>query len=285
MSSRDHLKTVFLVLSAFATGAGCSTSTPIGVVDINAGGTSGTAVMGAAGAGGAPAQQGPYVPDGAQVFSDKPFTSPPGVPVDWVGYLEAYTTTNGLDVVKLHFGTDASGNETLIVTRGTGTVPPPPTDAYQPWPAPLVNADGTPTGVDPFPDPMSGFGFTARNVTWQGQRLTFVIAAAEPWAPWCALQRSYPLDPHGNPSSGFGCDRPAGSFEKGTCTFLVAPKGGCDVNHQEMCEISKICACNATGCGAEGNLRMAYDITFFGDHATGTGEEHSLLLMPAAPSP
>jgi hypothetical protein len=274
-----HHRTIALGGLTFLMAAGgCSTSTPIGVVtQAGAGGVTGTA--GAGGAAGL-AKQGPYVPSGAEVLNDQPFTNPSGLPADWVGYLE----NAPIDAVKLHFATDANGNQTLTVVRGVGTVPAPPTDPYQPWPVPLVDADGQSTGADPFPDPMPGFGFTARKVTWQGQRLRFVLVAAEPWAPWCGLQTSYPVRGPDGMINGYTCGRPTAG-RAGTCTYLDDPKTTCDLNHEMMCGISKICACNATGCGASATLLMSYDITFFGDHATGTGEAHNVLLMPVAPSP
>jgi hypothetical protein len=283
MNKRIPLAVLFAVLA----GPGCSTSTPIGIVDN--GGSSGsvagaTTTGGSSGAAGQ-AAQGPYVPSGAQVLNDQPFTNPTGVSDDWVGYLENYSLYFlGSDAVRLHFGVDAQGNNVLTVVRGMGVPPAPPTDPFQAWPVPIVNDTGGPGPGEVYPDaPIAGFAYTAHEVTWQGSRLKFSLLNAEPWTTWCGLQTSYRL-PDNDPED-FTCNAGntpmySNSSPK-TCTF---PNGLCTLNHLAMCILtSGFCACNATGCGASTSHQTAYDVTFFGDHAVGSMEMYNLILTPATP--
>jgi hypothetical protein len=288
MNNRLLLTATFAVLA----GGACSTSTPIGVVDTagtsggqptGAAGTTGVAgiVGGTAGTAGA---TGPYVPSGSQVVDDHPFTNPSGISGDWVGYLENYDLYfTGSDALKLHFGVDAQGHGTLSVVRGTGTPPAPPTDAFQSWPAAIVNDDGSPGVGEDYPgEPVDGFAYTAHAVTWEGSRLKFVLFYAEPWNAWCNLQTSYatPSDP-----TAFSCDPTFAAVKytsPGQCAFVSYP-ARCTPSHLHLCSGEGVCGCNATGCGASTSAGDSYDITFSSDHANGSATGYNLLLMPAAP--
>jgi hypothetical protein len=286
MNKRARLTLTFMLLG---TGA-CSTSTPIGVEDLagasgqtmlGASGSSGTA--GAGGASGAPAQ-GPYVPSGVQAIVDQPFTNPSGVSGDWVGYLESYDMWfTSSDALTLHFGVDAAGNGTLSVVQGMGTVPPPPTDPFQAWPLPLIDAEGGPGPGEAYPhEPLAGFAYSAHEVTWQGSRLQFQTYSSEPWAAWCGLQTSYPwIGDMWSCNAGSSATYPTPT----TCKFTEAPNARCTPNHLDMCLItSGFCACNSTGCGfSKSGGGSLFDITFMGDHALGTMDSYSLMLMPASP--
>jgi hypothetical protein len=290
MSTHDRGATLWLwALASLGAASGCSTSTPIGVVE-QAGAPGAVVVTGAAGsgaAGAAAASQGPYVPDAANALDDKPFTKPAGLPDDWVGYVENYIS--GLDTLRLHFGVDAAGNQTFTVQRGDGSPPAPATDPIAPWPVPVVDANGDANRAFTWAAvPVAGFAYPAHQVTVQGARVRFILVNAEPWAPWCSLQTSYPmLDMRSGAIVSYSCTQPA-TINGATCTFADSSGAPCDVNHVRMCSTPKLCVCNATGCGAGSGQRSGWDITFAADHATGSVNEadgaHNLQLMPA-PAP
>jgi hypothetical protein len=282
---RTHaLLTVSLALLAGA----CSTTTPIGVEE-TAGSTGSPAPSGAAGTSAAAGttgaaglgQPGNYVPSPGVALNEQPFAAPDGVSGDWVGYFEDYQFGwPGSDAIKFHFGVDAQGHGTLTVKLGEGTVPPPPTSADDAWPVPFILPEGGPGAGLQYPDtPLDGFTYAAREVTWQGRRLKFHLSDAEPWTTWCALQTSYPMpgdDSYScNGGSAARCNATICKFEDGT-------QGTTTPNHLYMCNLNRLCDCNATGCGAQ-TQGAAFDLTFFGDHASGTGHGHNVQLMPATP--
>lgn len=284
MNTRARLT---LICALTAVGA-CSTTTPIG--EVPSAGTSGEAPTGAAGYGAAgtgaavtgaagQAPSGPYVPSGSQVLNDPPFTNPSGVSGDWVGYLQNYSQYfTGSDVIKLHLG-----NGAITLVQGTGTPPAPPTYAFQAWPAAIIDELGGPGPGIGYPNqPISGFTYVAHGVTWQGTRLKFNLNAADPWAPWCALQPTYPF---GGGAGRWSCNGGNALAATGTtCMFLDGDVNApCTLNHQQMCQPDKICGCNATGCGVANSGGPSFDITFFGDHAIGSMQNYNLILMPAAP--
>jgi hypothetical protein len=269
-----------LTLTAAALAAACSsTSTPIG--DYTPAGASGSQT-GAAGAS-APAATGTggqtnYVPSPTQILTDPPFDNPSGV-ADWVGYFENLQFMSGSDAIKLHFGVDAAGHTTLSVVLGMGPPPPPPTDPFQGWPDPVFDKANGQIAAFGYPStPIEGFTYSAHEVTWQGSRLKFTLVMSEPWAPWCALQPSFMLGPN-----WWSCNAGTGSASQGdTCVYTDNPTARCTSAHLFMC-LQNICACNATGCGADVNTRTPYDITFYGEHADGSAMTHTLRLMPVIP--
>jgi hypothetical protein len=290
--------TLTMIATLGLVSAACSTRTAIGDLGdsgvltnptgtTGAGGLGGTVGVtvgegGVAGGAGIAAPAGPYAPSGDQVVNDQPFTNPNGISGDWVGYIE--NGTPGSEEVLLHFATDASGQTTLSVKRGTAALPAPPTDGLKAWPAGTSYALGTAGTGGGYPPqtPMLGFISGAHGVTWTAARLRFRTFDYEPWGPWCDLQTPYPTDDQGD----YNCMRP----DESDCTH----GGGCvllglngDVNHWMMCN-DGFCSCNTTGCGFNIGPATLYDITFFGDHAIGAVQNvdgynaHSLILMPAA---
>jgi hypothetical protein len=271
----SHSVTLSLLLGV---GLGCSTSTPIGAVDESTAGMNG-GTTGKAGSSGA-VPPGTYMPSAGQAPNDQPLTNPTGVSGDWVGYLENYDLYfTGSDALRLHFAVDAAGHSTLTVTRGTGTPPAPPTDPYQAWPAAIVGEGGSPGPGISYPGaPVDGFTYAAHGAAWKGSRLTFQLADAEPWTPWCNLQTSYLVDGNYscNEANGFSCNPVT------NCHFTDKPAARFDLNHATMC-LKGICSCNATGCGANLDGGTSFDITFLGDHAVGSMANYNLILMPAQP--
>jgi hypothetical protein len=282
---RTH--SLLLVTLALLGSAACSTSTPIGVVE--AAGTSGSLPVspaGSAGMGG----EGPYVPSIPATYSDQPFTTPSSVSADWAGYLENFHNP-ALETIRLHFGTDARGQSTLTVVRGSGTPPAAPTDAYDQWPVPYVLAQGSkwgtgPAGISEYPqDPIAGFVYAAREVKWEGERLRFEVNTVEPWSSWCGLQTSYE---HHFKEGGqyYTCDLNDSGLAPiaapNECPTAAPPDKQCILNHLEMCVLTApFCDCNATGCGPA-RRGMPFDITFYGDHADGSTGLNNVRLMPAS---
>jgi hypothetical protein len=273
--------------STLLAGTACMTSTPIGAVDLpGPSGAAGTSTTGAAGTGSAGAGagvKGPYVPSPAFAPNDQPFTNPPDVSGDWVGYFENYDRL-GSDAVRFHFGVDASGNNTLSVKLGDAALPAPPNDAFQAWPDPIVDAQGNPGKGLTYPSALDGFTYTAHEVKWQGRRLKLTLFMSEAWGAWCGLQTSYPQP--GSPDT-YSCNSGSGytCAHNNVCRFSDGPNAGqiSDRNHYHMC-MQGICDCNATGCGyATSRSRTSFDLTFYADHAYGSAGPNNVQLMPVAP--
>lgn len=224
-------------------------------------GYAGTTGTGAAGTGARPV----YVPTIPITAGDKPFTNPSNVSGTWTGYFENYQFRSGSDSLVLTFGKDAQGQGTLRVVLGEGVPPAPPTDPTKRWPASL--------DFDVFSGAaqLEGFEYPAHEVRWQGQRLTFKLAVAEAWTPWCSLQTSYKLL-EGTGDYGYNCvPGNGGSYSENECyasDWGMNTRVPCDQFH--MCS-GGYCTCNATGCGPVVVHDRAFDITFNVSLASGSG--------------
>jgi hypothetical protein len=271
-------RTLLIATIALLAGA-CSTTTPIGIEETGAAGT------GMSGPPAVPPMPGAYVPSGVAVLNDQAFTNPSGISGDWVGYFENYNFT-GSDAVRFHFGVDADGHDTISVTLGDGVVPPPPTDAAQAWPVPMIIGGGPGPGIIYPQRRLDGFTYTAHEVTWQGRRLRFQLIGGEPWTVWCGLQTSYglPNSPYDPTIVLYTCDegRPI-DCNAGVCMYRDG-SGLADLNHAMMCAATTgICDCNDTGCGPGTNTRFMFDLTFYDGHAYGSAMGFNVQLMPEAP--
>src|SRR5262249_24365673 len=145
------------------------------------------------------------------------------------------------------------------------------------WPVPwVIDGVGPGTGLVYPLTPLDGFTFTAHDVTWEGRRLRLHISNSEPWTVWCALQTSYPLPG----SDAYTCNGGNSAMCSGnSCVFLDGTRGTTDQNHLMMCLNSGPWTCNATGCGPKPD-GIAFDMTFYADHASGSAYNHNVQLMP-----
>jgi hypothetical protein len=232
----------------------------------------------------------------------------------WTGYIE--NLASGDDAVDLTIALASDGSLTGQVKIGSGTVPAPATDGTVGWPASIDQGlETTP------PDYISGFAYTAQDMSWVAKRLKVRMPIYEPWEPWCALQQSY-LTPDGymcypgpnlvftdssqvtpahdaagnclidtdptmttDPLVPFGCTQFSMCNPVRACNCMP---GGCN------CGGVGVCTCDATGCHA-GSTWMSvpvgswFDLTFHGNDGDGSvalglggQDRHNVRLMRAA---
>lgn len=199
----------------------------------------------------------------------------------WVGYIENYTgLPSGSDRVELSLDVGADGQLQGHLTLGTEAPPPPATEAERAWPrdprypfAPLQ-----PWLEGP---PIEGFVYNATAVKWQARRLRFNASYGEPWAPWCALQTSYPVPNATDPRFAYICLPPThpgtGGTADGRCLArdaygVVLYEYDCGVDFLCMPGgIGGACFCSATGCAPLGDsVKFSFDLDIQGDDAEGS---------------
>jgi hypothetical protein len=183
----------------------------------------------------------------------------------WTGYIE--NLAGGDDAVDLTIAVASDGSLSGQVTIGSGTPPAPATDGTVGWPASIDQ------GLDTVPPThLSGFAYTATDMSWLAKRLKIRVPTYEPWEPWCALQQSYPTP------DGYRC-YPAGNFMSlgaaGNCqidtdpTMTTDPLVAIGCTQYAMCDTVRACNCpNPPSCNCGGNGVCECDAT--GCHAGST---------------
>lgn len=191
----------------------------------------------------------------------------------WTGYIE--NLAGGDDALRIDIVVGDDGELSGQVRIGSGTPPAPATDGTLPWPASIDH------GIDTVPPTyISGFSYTAHDMSWHAKRLKILIPNHEPWQPWCALQQT-----HATPD-GYRC-YPGGDFQFSDLG-MTAPKldaaGNCLIDtdtdpdvvvlasigcgQYAMCDTVKACVCTSSGCNCGGNGVCECDAT--GCHAGST---------------
>ena len=179
----------------------------------------------------------------------------------WTGYIENQRFQSGSDVIKITFASDAAGLVVGKVTLGSGTPPPPATDAEATYP-PGFDPQGARTYL------AEGFPFSMNGGTLVGRRLRFTLAASELWSGWCALQT--PVDSSGGCLPNWG-----GMVSAGMCaqtnpqTHQVVPVSCAKFF---MCTpIRGVCACAAGACTADMSWEdVSFDMAIAGNEADGS---------------
>lgn len=174
----------------------------------------------------------------------------------WSGYIE--NLPGGDDAVALTIAVAGDGSLSGTVTIGSGTPPAPATDGTMAWPP------SNDQGIDTVPPVyISGFAYTAQDMSWRAKRLKIRVPTYEPWEPWCARQQS-----HATPD-GYLCF-PAGDLQlepfgtpvldaAGNCqidtdpTMTTDPLVSIDCAQYAMCGAVRACNCTASGCSCGGN--------------------------------
>jgi hypothetical protein len=216
-----------------------------------------------------PAHENPHAPT---YPADPAVTVPAGLTGSWTGYFENFKFPSGSDSVKL---TLAQGELTMIV--GAEPPPAPATDPAAVWP-PGTSTD-LKNGAGLKPASMEGFRYTAHDVRWAGQRLTFKAAGNEAFQSWCALQTSYYVHDLGyyNCVPGGG-----GVVTENMC--IAEDNQGTTMTPVSCAQffLCNHCGCTATACTGGSERNISFDVTF--DGATGSGSailpegEHTLHL-------
>jgi hypothetical protein len=190
----------------------------------------------------------------------------------WTGYIE--NLMGGDDAVDLTIAVASDGSLSGKVTIGTGTPPLPATDGTVGWPASIDQGLATVP-----PTHLSGFAYTAQDMSWLARRLKIRVPTYEPWEPWCALQQS-----HATPD-GYRC-YPAGALVFVDMLTQTTPAldaaGNCQIDtdpslttdplvpigcaQYAMCDTVRACSCpNPPSCNCGGNGVCECDAT--GCHA------------------
>ena len=209
--------------------------------------------------------------------ADPVVTIPAGLTGGWTGYFENFKFASGSDSVKL---TLDQGTLTLVV--GAEPAPPPATDPTVGWP-PGIDLDITHIGNGFVFGARSieGFRYTAHDVHWAGQRLTFKVAADEAYQGWCALQTSYYV----NDTGYYNCTPGSGGSAGPDLSMCTSEDNQGTKRTPVSCAqawLCSHCACTADSCGGATVRNMSFDITFDGMTAAGSAVlpegEHPLHL-------
>jgi len=218
---------------------------------------------------------------------DPAFDVPAGLAGTWTGYFENYKFPSSSDSFKLVISQPAEQSGSIAVILGAEPPPPPPTDATMSWP---LGAGGDPdAGADNAFSVIEGFAYTAHEVVWSGQRLTFRIAPEEAMTVWCSLQTPYFVHSEGyywcvpgvSGSQGNGMCYAQDSPDPNNPDNVVHTLVPCAQYHQ-----CGACACDATSCTGGKRRSGSFDITFASGSASGSGATpgnfvRPIKLMPA----
>jgi hypothetical protein len=156
------------------------------------------------------------------------------------------------------------------MTFGDTTPLAPPTDPDIGYPP---NADLTqwmPNGL-----PIERFAHTLFSGLVSGKRVRFHTKGFEPWKSWCAMQKSYLLDPW---SSLYSCMEAWGWQDWGDAgpsnCWTQDPNTGqtkpVDCGKMYNCNQWRVCACNQSGCGADDTYPIDFDAQFEGGEGRGS---------------
>lgn len=188
---------------------------------------------------------------------DPPVIIPEGLVGSWSGYFENFKFPSGSDTVTM---TLAQG--TLTLTLGAGPVPPP-TDPTVAWP-PMSESRSKALVLE---RSIEGVPYTAHEVHWTGQRLTFKVAPDEALQSWCALQTPHFV----NDVQAYQCLPGVGLGLDGDKCYVMDNHGATStlVSCNQYWECFR-CVCTATGCRAGTARDVSFDITFDGSSASGS---------------
>ncbi|MEA2699580.1 MAG: hypothetical protein QOI66_3851 [Myxococcales bacterium] len=201
---------------------------------------------------------------------DPPFSIPERLVGEWTGYFQAYQLRSGSDAITIDLVRRPGQSDFISITLGSG-------------PAPMMS------GSDPLspvtmgkperfsPEYFESFSYTAHQVKWRDTRLTFQIAIAEPYGPWCGTQKSF-FDPrYGTynciPGTGGTYDPDSNLCLAGSDEVVVpCPRYWACLAHD--------CDCGANGCVAAVSPLATFDVTFepFVSGATDLDGSHSFRL-------
>lgn len=184
----------------------------------------------------------------------------------WNGYQENAPTTDPFNHIRLDIhGASEAGGLCGTMTIGTGSPPPPATNADIGYPPGLQGGGGGPPFIE-------GFPFTLIDGTVDSDRVRFNVAYNEPWRGWCRLQT--PVADEVNPGD-YHCMPNWGSVGDGSghC-WIIDPHSNqrvsVDCGKLMLCSSQPTCTCNATACDANDGFNVGtFDIHF--DAASGDG--------------
>lgn len=202
----------------------------------------------------------------------------------WVGYIENYLElASGSDRVEVQLTVDADGQLQGKVVMGEGPPPPPATAAERGWPGRFTERE---IAVPPWIEgpPVEGFPFTARDIKWQARRLRFTALYAEPWGPWCALQRPNLSNPDALFGSGYLCGPIVGAFVGSGADYQCVEMATDGVQTPKDCGALLLCGatlttgachCTETTCAAATPIApfqdpMRFDLELRGNEAEGS---------------
>jgi hypothetical protein len=221
--------------------------------------------------------------------NDQPFTPPTAVAGTWTGYFEGSSLPVGADAIELTIDQASDGSNQIHLVLGSDPPPAPATVATDPYPADLLSNPalfGRPNRTY-----LDGFSYPAHEVQWFGQRLKFVFEGWEAWDSWCLLQQSFKYTQEDNDYSFYNCVPGGGGSSHTTadggqeCYASLDSHGTTtpiDCDQLAMCQPQTgPCECDECGCSKNLHEGMAFDITFDGDVATGTGSLGPLHLTRA----
>ena len=190
----------------------------------------------------------------------------PWVVGTWQGYVENYHFASGSAQLRL----EATSQDSLSLVLGSGTPP-------------LVNQDkGFPENgtIDSL---VEGFAFTGNAIQITTDRIEFTVYRTEQWDAWCKVQVSYAW------SVGvYSClpNAPGGRDASGQCWYQLPdePIEYVDCFKFHLCSPPLVCRCDASGCRADEDLPIPFDLHRNGDALSGTtrigvaGELHNVYL-------
>jgi hypothetical protein len=248
---------------------GCNASTMIGEVPDGS-------ITAAIGAGGSGMCTPPVDP------KDQAFTPPAAVAGTWTGYFQGSNLPVGQDAIKLTIDQGSDGSNQIHIVLGSNPPPPPATDAFDTYPTTDVVSNAQPVPLSVQRQFVEGFTYPAHEVQWLGQRLKFVVSGWEAWDSWCLLQQSFKFTTENDAYTSYNCVPGIGiststAADGGQeCDAVLDSHGTTtpvDCDQVYMCQGSTVapCQCDACGCSKNMNPTTAFDITFDGDLATGTG--------------
>jgi len=192
--------------------------------------------------------------------------SDPSLVGRWTGYLEAYPNDDGSDIVTLVI---EDGQPTGTLTFGNRPPPPAPTNADESYPPDFPISMGGAPGM-----PYQGFQYTVREGSVDASRVKLSLSSHELWGEWCELQTPYSYAPYSPGECGCMPNWP-GKLENDQC-YLINPVTNATVpvscGRLGLCfgGASSPCACSVSGCRADDELDVLFDVDHQGDQLDGT---------------
>jgi len=111
----------------------------------------------------------------------------------WKGHWPGTSGSENSDVVVQILGLTAAGLPCGTVTIGSGSPPPPVSDADAIYPPSQGGMDGAPGRAGPvISEPWPGYAYRMLHVQASETRLAFTITYQEILRPWCQLQPAVP---------------------------------------------------------------------------------------------